>query len=262
MSAVALANGVRMPLLGLGVFQVRSGRETEDAVRWALEAGYRHVDTAKLYGNEQSVGHALAASGIPRDELFVTTKLLPRARDARRSLEDSLRLLDLDRVDLYLIHWPTGEAGEQWAALERAYEDGLARAIGVSNWDAGLLARTVERASVVPHVNQVEFSPFEYRRALLDDCRRLGVVLEAYSPLTRGHDLGHPTVTRIAEELGRTPAQVLLRWALERDIPVIPKSTRRERIAENAQVFDFRLGPEAMAALDALDRTGGTGDAR
>jgi diketogulonate reductase-like aldo/keto reductase len=261
-SAVALANGVRMPLLGLGVFQVRSGRETEDAVRWALEAGYRHVDTAKLYGNEQSVGRALAASGIPRDELFVTTKLLPRARDARRSLEDSLRLLDLDRVDLYLIHWPTGEAGEQWAALERAYEDGLARAIGVSNWDAGLLARTVERASVVPHVNQVEFSPFEYRRALLDDCRRLGVVLEAYSPLTRGHDLGHPTVTRIAEELGRTPAQVLLRWALERDIPVIPKSTRRERIAENAQVFDFRLGPEAMAALDALDRTGGTGDAR
>jgi diketogulonate reductase-like aldo/keto reductase len=258
---VELANDVRMPLLGLGVFQVRSGRDTEDAVRWALEAGYRHVDTAKLYGNEQSVGRALAASGVPREEVFVTTKLLPRARDVRRALEDSLRLLGLDRVDLYLIHWPTGEAGEQWAALERAYEDGLARAIGVSNWGANLLARTVERASIAPHVNQVEFSPFDYRRALLDECRRLGVVLEAYSPLTRGHDLGDPVVARIAEELGRTPAQVLLRWALEREIPVIPKSIRRERIVENAQVFDFRLGPEAMAALDALDRTGGTGEA-
>jgi 2,5-diketo-D-gluconate reductase A len=258
---VELANGVRMPLLGLGVFQVRSGRETEDAVRWALEAGYRHLDTAKLYGNEQSVGSALAASGVPREEVFVTTKLLPRARDARRALEDSLRVLALDQVDLYLIHWPTGEAGEQWAALERAYEDGLARAIGVSNWGAGPLARTVERASVAPHVNQVEFSPFEYRRALLEECRRLGVVLEAYSPLTRGHDLGHQTVSRIAEELGRTPAQVLLRWALERQIPVIPKSIRRERIVENAQVFDFRLDAEAMAALDALDRTGGTAEA-
>jgi 2,5-diketo-D-gluconate reductase A len=254
---VELANGVRMPLLGLGVFQMRSGRETEDAVRWALEAGYRHVDTAKLYGNEQSVGRALAAGGVPREELFVTTKLLPRARDARRALEDSLRLLDLDQVDLYLIHWPTGEAGEQWAALERAYEDGLARAIGVSNWGAGLLARTVERANIAPHVNQVEFSPFEYRRALLEECRRLNVVLEAYSPLTRGHDLDHSTVTRIAQELGRTPAQVLLRWALEREIPVIPKSTRHERIAENSQVFDFRLDAESMAALDALDRTGG-----
>ena len=262
MNEVELANGVRMPLLGLGVFQVRSGRETEDAVRWALEAGYRHIDTAKLYGNEQSVGRALAASGVPREDVFVTTKLLPRARDARHALEDSLRLLGLDRIDLYLIHWPTGEAGEQWAALERAYEDGLARAIGVSNWGAGLLARTVEQASIAPHVNQVEFSPFDYRRALLDECRRLGVVLEAYSPLTRGHDLGHPTVARIAEEVGRTPAQVLLRWALEREIPVIPKSTRRERIVENAQVFDFRLGPEQMAALDALDRTGGTSEAR
>jgi 2,5-diketo-D-gluconate reductase A len=261
-SEVELANGVRMPLLGLGVFQMRSGRETEDAVRWALQAGYRHVDTAKLYGNEQSVGRALHGSGVPRDEVFVTTKLLPRARDARRALEDSLRLLDLDQVDLYLIHWPTGEASEQWAALERAYEDGLARAIGVSNWSAGLLARTVERGRVAPHVNQVQFSPFEHRRALLDECRRLNVVLEAYSPLTRGHDLGHPTVARIAEALGRTPAQVLLRWALEREIPVIPKSTRRERIAENAQVFDFRLDAEAMAALDALDRTDGTGEAR
>ena len=262
MNAVELANGVRMPLLGLGVFQVRSGRETEDAVRWALEAGYRHVDTAKLYGNEQSVGRALRASGVPREQVFVTTKLLPRARDARGALQDSLRLLDLDQVDLYLIHWPTGEAGEQWAALERAYEDGLARAIGVSNWGAGLLARTVERASVAPHVNQVEFSPFEYRRALLEECRRLNVVLEAYSPLTRGRNLAHPVVVEIASRLGRTPAQVLLRWAIERGIPVIPKSTRRERIVENAQVFDFRLGPEEMAALDALDRTGGTSDAR
>jgi diketogulonate reductase-like aldo/keto reductase len=259
---VELANGVRMPLLGLGVFQTRSGAETENAVRWALEAGYRYIDTAALYGNEQSVGRALAAGGVPREELFVTTKLLPRARDARRALEHSLRLLELDWVDLYLIHWPTGRADEQWAALEGAYDDGLARAIGVSNWGAEALGRTAARGRVVPHVNQVEFSPFQYRRALLDECRRLGVVFESYSPLARGRGLRDATVTRIAGELGRTPAQVILRWALERDVPVIPKSVRRERIAENAQVFDFTLDPEAMAALDGLDQTGGSAEAR
>jgi diketogulonate reductase-like aldo/keto reductase len=259
---IELANGVRMPLLGLGVFQTRSGSETENAVRWALELGYRHVDTARLYGNEQSVGRALAASGVAREEVFVTTKLLPRSRDPRRALEESLRLLDLDAVDLYLIHWHTGLAAEQWAALEDAYDAGLARAIGVSNWSAAGLDRTLQGGRIVPHANQVEFSPFEYRRALLEACRRHGVVLEAYSPLTRGHKLNHPTIVGIASELDRTPAQVLLRWALEREIPVIPKSVRRERIAENAQVFDFSLGPEAMAALDALDETGGTAEAR
>jgi diketogulonate reductase-like aldo/keto reductase len=261
-STVALSNGVEMPLLGLGVFQVPSGAETENAVRWALEAGYRHVDTAALYANEQSVGRALAASGLPREELFVTTKLLPRTRDARNALEHSLRLLGLDHVDLYLIHWPTGLAAEQWEALERAYEDGLARAIGVSNWGAGDLARTVERGRIVPHVDQVQFSPFEFRRALLDECRRLGVVFESYSPLKRGRGLRDETVGRIAGELGRTPAQVMLRWAIERDIPVIPKSVRRERIVENAQVFDFHLEAEAMAALDALDETDGSAEAR
>jgi diketogulonate reductase-like aldo/keto reductase len=259
---IELANGVRMPLLGLGVFQTRSGAETENAVRWALEAGYRHVDTAALYGNEQSVGRALAASGVPREQLFVTTKLLPRARDARRALEQSLRLLDLDWVDLYLIHWPTGLADEQWAELEDAHEEGLARAIGVSNWGAEALARTATRGRVVPHVNQVQFSPFQYRRALLDECRRLGVVFESYSPLARGRGLRDATVTRIAGELGRTPAQVILRWALERDVPVIPKSVRRERIVENARVFDFTLDAEAMAALDALDQSGGSAEAR
>ena len=199
MSTVALANGVEMPLLGLGVFQTASGPETENAVRWALEAGYRHVDTAALYANEQSVGRAIAASGLPREELFVTTKLLPRARDARNALEHSLRLLDLDHVDLYLIHWPTGLAAEQWDALERAYEDGLARAIGVSNWGTGDLARTVGHGRIVPHVNQVQFSPFEFRRALLDECRRLGVVFESYSPLTRGRGLRDKTVAQVAE---------------------------------------------------------------
>jgi diketogulonate reductase-like aldo/keto reductase len=257
-----LRDGNEIPLLGLGVWQTRPGGETEDAVRWALEAGYRHVDTAKLYGNEQSVGRALAAAGVPRDELFVTTKLLPRARDPRRALEASLRLLDLDRVDLYLIHWPTGLAAEQWTALEDAYDAGLARAIGVSNWSAEALARTVARGRVVPHVNQVQFSPFQYRRALLDECRRLGVVFESYSPLARGRGLRDPTVARVAHEVGRTPAQVMLRWALERDVPVIPKSVRRERIVENAAVFDFALEPEAMAALDALDETGGSAEAR
>jgi diketogulonate reductase-like aldo/keto reductase len=258
---VTLNNDVSMPQLGFGVFQVPDA-ETEPAVVSAIEAGYRSIDTARIYGNEEGTGRAIKSCGVPREELFVTTKLLPRARDARRGLEGSLRLLDLDHVDLYLIHWPTGEADEQWAALEDAYEAGLARAIGVSNWDAATLVRTVERGRIAPHVNQVQFSPFHFRSKLLDECRRLGVALEAYSPLSRGNGLGDRTLARIAHDLDRTPAQVMLRWALERDVPVIPKSAHRDRIVENAQVFDFSIPPEAMAELDALDRTGGAAQAR
>ena len=247
-----LANGVRMPLLGLGVWQASPGRETEQAVRWALELGYRHVDTAQLYRNEESVGQAIRASGVPREEVFVTTKLNPRSSDAIAELEASLRRLGFDYVDLYLIHWPTGKADEQWRALEEGYERGLAKAIGVSNWGQRDLQRTFSLAEVRPQVNQVEFHPFAFRRALWEYCEREGVVFEAYSPLARGKSLREAAVREVAERNGRTPAQVLLRWALERDIVVIPKSVRRERIEENAQVLDFELGDEDMAALDAL----------
>ena len=168
----------------------------------------------------------------------------------------------MDHVDLFLIHWPTPAAAEQWDALERAYDQGLARAIGVSNWGSRELDATVARGRIRPHVDQVEFSPFQFRRALLEHCHRLQITLEAYSPLTRGQSLGHPTIVRVAREHGRTPAQVMLRWAIERDVPVIPKSTHRARIVENAEIFDFQLAPDAIAALDALDQTGGTASAR
>jgi 2,5-diketo-D-gluconate reductase A len=245
-------------LLGLGVWQVPNGPECVNAVRWALELGYRHIDTAQAYGNEESVGRALRESGLARDEVFITTKFYPRRRDPLAEAEGSLRVLGVDYVDLYIIHWPEGGPTWAWPGMERARERGHARSIGVSNFDADELRQLLAAANVPPAVNQVQFSPYEYRRALFDACRQKGIVLEAYSPLGTGRHLAGDTVRGIAQRLGRTPAQVLLRWCIERDIPAIPKSTHRERIAENGQVFDFALSDEDMTQLDELDRTGGT----
>jgi 2,5-diketo-D-gluconate reductase A len=253
-----LADGSVIPMLGLGVWQVENARECVDAVRWALEEGYRHIDTAQAYGNEESVGLGLRQSGVPREEIFVTTKFLPRSEDPVAALEASLRRLGLEYVDLYLIHWPADGPTWAWPGMERAREAGYARSIGVSNFGVDDLRQLLATASVAPVVDQVQFSPYEYRKALLDSCRQNGIALEAYSPLGTGRHLGSDTVARIARRHERTPAQVLLRWCIERGIPVIPKSTHRERIAENAQLFDFRLSDRDIAELDALDGTGGT----
>ncbi len=255
-----LAGGVELPLLGLGVWQVPD-RDAEPAVRWALEAGYRHIDTAQAYGNEEGVGRGLAASGVPREEVFVTTKFYPGAHDPVAEAEASLRRLGIDQLDLYLIHWPQGGPTWAWPGMERALERGLTRAIGVSNWSTRELDQLAAEASVTPQVNQIRLNPFSYRRRLIERCESAGIVAEAYSPLTTGRDLGNPTVAAVAERVGRTPAQVLLRWALERNLPVIPKSTHRERIVENGRIFDFELSDEDLASLDALDRTGGSGEA-
>ena len=261
--AVDLAGGGRLPMLGLGVWQIPDGRECADAVRWALELGYRHIDTAQAYGNEQSVGQALRESGVAREEVFITTKFYPRRRaDPAAEAERSLRRLGVDQVDLYIIHWPEGGPTWAWPGMEQARERGYTRSIGVSNFNVEELEQVIAAGSVRPAVDQVQFSPFEYRRALHEACERSGVVLEAYSPLGTGRHLGHPTVNRIAQRVSRTPAQVLLRWCVQRDIPVIPKSTRRARIEENAQIFDFALSDEDLEALDALDHTRGTGRAR
>jgi diketogulonate reductase-like aldo/keto reductase len=258
-----LGDGVRMPVLGLGVWQMRAGVETELAVGWALEAGYRHIDTAALYRNEESVGAAVRRSGLPREQIFVTTKLMPARGSAARELEKSLRRLGLDHVDLYLIHWPLPfVTGRQWLELEALRDRGLARAIGVSNYGRDRLARLLRAAERPPAVNQVQFSPFQYRRRLLEYCQEQGIVFEAYSPLARGEGLGHPAVTAIAERLGRTPAQVLLRWAIQHGAVVIPKSSREERIRSNAQVFDFELPDSDMRSLNALDRTNESARAR
>ena len=253
-----LADGSEMPLLGLGVWQVPNGPETENAVRWALELGYRHIDTAQAYRNEESVGLGLRASGVPREEVFITTKFYPARDDAAAEAQRSLERLGVDQVDLYLIHWPQGGPTWAWPGMEAAHERGYARSIGVSNYSASDLDELMSVATVPPVVNQVEFSPFKYRRTLLEACKQPDVVLEAYSPLGTGRHLSDERVRRIAERVGRTPAQVLLRWCVQRDLPVIPKSTHRERIEENAQIFDFSLSDEEMAALDALDETGGT----
>ncbi len=241
-----------MPLVGLGVWQIPAGRETEQAVAWALEAGYRHVDTAPSYRNEEGVGRAIRATGLPREEVFVTTKMTPGTGDPERELTGSLARLGLDWVDLYLIHWPTRASDAVWPDFERLHERGLARAIGVSNYDPGRLERLVARADVAPMVNQVDFSPFAFALEVVEAHRRAGVVLEAYSPLARGRQIDHPVIAEVARRHGRTPAQVMVRWAVQRDIPAIPKSGRRERIVENRRVFDFALTDTDMARLDAL----------
>ena len=257
-----LADGTEIPLLGLGVWQVPEGRECEDAVGWALEAGYRHIDTAQAYGNERSVGRALRDSGVPREEVFITTKFFPRHQDPAAEAERSLERLGVEFVDLYIIHWPEGGPTWAWDGMQRARESGHARSIGVSNFSVAELDELIAVADVAPTVDQVQFSPFEYRRRLLEACEERGVVIEAYSPLGTGRHLGDRTVAEIADRLGRTPAQVLIRWSVQRELVVLPKSTHRERIAQNAEVFDFTLSAEDMAALDALDGTDGTEQAR
>jgi diketogulonate reductase-like aldo/keto reductase len=256
--ARVLADGHELPMLGLGVWQVPNGPECVNAVRLALELGYRHIDTAQAYGNEESVGQALRDSGVPREEVFITTKFYPAHKDPAVEAEQSLRRLGVDQVDLYIVHWPQGGPTWAWPGMEQACELGYTRSIGVSNFDVGELEQVMAVATIAPAVDQVQFSTFEYRRALLAACQQRGVALEAYSPLGTGRHLSNETVNRVAQRVGRTPAQVLLRWCLQHDLPVIPKSTHRERIEENAQIFDFALSDEDVAELDGLDETGGT----
>jgi diketogulonate reductase-like aldo/keto reductase len=256
-----LADGTTIPLLGLGVWQVPDGPECVQAVRSALELGYRHIDTAQAYGNESSVGRALRESGLARDEVFITTKFYPGRRDPLREAALSIERLGIDYVDLYLVHWPAGGATWAWPGMEAAHARSYARAIGVSNFDADELDQVLADANVTPVVDQVQFNPSAYRKALLDACDQRAIALEAYSPLGTGRQLRDPVVGGIAERLGRSPAQILLRWCVQRGIPVVGKSTHRERIAENARIFDFELPHAAMAELDALDRTGGTAEA-
>jgi diketogulonate reductase-like aldo/keto reductase len=256
-STVRLNNGVAMPWLGLGVWQAERG-EAYRAVLDAIAIGYRHVDTAKIYGNEDDVGRAVRESGVPRDQLFVTTKLWNADHGYDKALhacEQSLKRLGLDYVDLYLIHWPEPKRHDSWRALVKLQAEGKCRAIGVSNFTTRHLDELARASDVVPQVNQVEFHPFLHQTELLAHCRARGIQLEAYSPLARAKRISHPEIVRVAKKLGRTPAQVMIRWALQHEVIAIPKSTRRERIEENARVFDFTIAPDDVAALDALDES-------
>ena len=251
--AVTLSQGARMPLLGFGTWQIKGG----DAVRAtaaALEAGYRHLDTATVYGNEKEVGRALADSGVARDDVFLTTKFPPnRAGRELETLRASLEMLQTDHLDLWLIHWPgEGSANEDiWRTFVEAREAGLTREIGVSNFDAGLLDSVTSAAGVAPAVNQIEWSPLLYDGGVLAAHRARSVVLEGYSAL-RGGTLDHPAIVAIAERHGRTPAQVIIRWHLQHQIVVIPKSVHPDRIRSNADVGGFVLTEEDLAALDHL----------
>jgi len=261
---LTLNNGIEMPQLGYGVFQVPDA-ETTAAVAAALDAGYRSIDTAAIYGNEAGVGRAIAESGIPRDELFVTSKvwISDHGYDAAlRAYDASLERLGLDHLDLYLIHWPTPALAtypETWRALESLYADGRVRAIGVSNFEPEHLARIASEGRVVPAVNQVELHPALQNRAVAEANAQRGILTEAWSPLAQGAVLSDRSVVEIAERHERTPAQIVLRWHLQQGRIVIPKSVTPARIAENLDVFGFELTDDELAAVDRLERDGRTG---
>jgi 2,5-diketo-D-gluconate reductase A len=254
---VTLNNGVEMPILGFGVFQIPP-EETEQAVTTALEVGYRLIDTAAAYENEEAVGRALRSSGIPREELFITTKLWiqkPGEANARRAFEGSLERLGLDHVDLYLIHQPLGDYYSFWRAMEQLYAEGLSRAIGVSNFYADRLVDLIEHNQLTPAVNQNETHPFFQRQADQELMRTLGVQMEAWGSFAEGRNnlFGDETLSAIGEAHGKSVAQVVLRWLVQRDIVSIPKSVRRDRMEQNLDVFDFTLTDDEMAKIAAMD---------
>jgi methylglyoxal/glyoxal reductase len=255
---IPLRDGREIPQLGFGVFQIAPGGDTQRAVAAALGAGYRHVDTAAVYRNEADVGAGIRSSGLESGSVWVTTKLAngdQGAATARRAFEASLERLGMDAVDLYLLHWPHERRLESWRVLEQLQGEGLARSTGVSNFLVRHLDELLAHANVPPAVNQIELSPFLYRSRedTLRRCAEERIAVEAYSPLTKGRRLDDSTVAAIAAEVGRTPAQVLIRWSLQKGFVVLPRSSNATRIVENASVFDFALDDDQMAALDALD---------
>ena len=256
-SRVTLIDGNSMPLLGLGVWDAKSGKETYDAVIHALKVGYRHIDTAEMYGNERDVGSAVIDSGLTRKDVFITTKLWDSGMGydhALKSFDISLRKLNLAYVDLYLIHWPEkGSKLEIWSALEKIKKEGRCRSIGVSNFAPKHLKDILNNADLLPAVNQIEMSPFLQQQEISSFCIKEKIHLTGYCPLARGTRFNNPILCRVAEETKKTAAQVMIRWALQCGHTVIPKSARPHRIEENADIFDFKLTEDQMKMLDGLE---------
>ena len=253
-TAIQLNNGRDMPVLGLGVARMAEGAETEQSVLWALEAGYRLIDTAKIYGNEASVGRAVRKSGIAREEIFVTTKLWPSEFfRVRAALQKSLDKLGLAYIDLYLIHWPVPLVRSGiWKDFEKIYAAGLVRSIGVSNYSVKQLKALAAAADIPPAVNQVLFHPFSYKKELLDYCKSKNIALEAYSPLAKGRKLNDPVIAQLAGKYVKAPAQIMIRWSLQHGLIPLPKSSNKNRIFENTKVFDFHIENDDMKVLDNL----------
>jgi diketogulonate reductase-like aldo/keto reductase len=258
-----LNNGVKIPWLGFGVFEVPEGEEVIQSVLWALEAGYRSIDTAKVYRNEEGVGKALKQSGVPREEIFVTTKVWNRDQGYQSTLDAfdaSLKRLQLDYLDLYLIHWPVkGKYVETWRAMETLYKSGKCRSVGVSNYMIPNLEDLKASSDLVPAVNQIEYHPYLQSPELYEYCKQHGTVLEAWAPIMKGQVMQVPELIAIGEKYGKTPVQVSLRWILQKGVIAIPKSVHRERIFSNKNIYDFELSAEDMQMIAGLDRGYRTG---
>ncbi len=255
-STITLNNGVEIPRLGLGVFKSTPGPETEQAVIYALDAGYRHIDTAQIYRNEKDVGEAIRKSEVQRDDIFVTTKIWNNNQGydkTLRTFDESLGVMGFEYIDLLLIHWPLEELRKDtWKALEELYKNKKCRAIGVSNYTIRHLQEMDDYAEIMPAVNQVEFHPYLYQKDLLEYCLQKNILIEAYTPLTRGEKLKDENLLAIAKHYEKTPAQILIRWCLQHDLVTLPKSVHRDRIIENADVFDFSISDTDMKMLDSF----------
>lgn len=255
-----LANGNEIPMIGLGVFKSEEGSETVNAVRWAIESGYKHIDTAALYANEKSVGLGIKESGVDRSELFITTKLAnpdTRAGKAREGFYTSLEKMGLDYIDLYLIHWPVDGRVEAWLEMEKLYKEGLIKNIGVSNFHKVHLDEFLKVTNIVPQINQIESHPKLQNTELIEYCRGLGIEMEAWSPLGGGKTatemLQSPQLIELGAKYNKSPAQIIIRWNLQRGVVVLPKSVNKGRIAENINVFDFQLSEQDMEVMKGMN---------
>jgi methylglyoxal/glyoxal reductase len=255
---VKLSNNVEMPYLGLGVFLINDGAEVINAVQYALEVGYRHIDTASLYGNEKGVGEAIRQSGVDRKDIFVTSKVWNSDQGYDKTLkafDESLKKMSMDYLDLYLVHWPVkSKYKDTWRALEKIYTDGRVKAIGVSNFLQHHLEDLLQSVQIIPMVNQMEFHPYLVQQSLIDYCNERQIQYEAWSPLMQGKILGDETINCVAQKHDKTPAQITLRWNLQKGVVTIPKSVKKERILSNSLLFDFELSLEEMDTINKLDR--------